>query len=82
MRMRAVECDRPDGLHMHAPNDEALVELVLRHSHHAHPERHLREEAAEALVDESAYDDKKHSKKQGLGETLRGDGGTPLIGVP
>ena len=82
MRMRAVECTVPNCLHMHAPNDEALVELVLRHSHHAHPEMHLREQAAEALVDESAYDDKKHSDRQGLAETLRGDGGIPPIGVP
>ena len=80
MRMRAVECTVPNCLHMHAPNDEALVELVLRHSHHAHPEMHLREQAAEALVDESAYDDKKHTKKQTLAETLRGDSGTPLVG--
>ena len=75
MRMRAVECAVPNCLHIHAANDEALVELVLRHSHHAHPEMHLREQAAEALVDDSAYDDKKHAKKQGLASTLRNDGG-------
>ena len=80
MRMRAVECAVTNCVHMHAPNDEALVELVLRHSHHAHPEMNLREQAAEAQVDASAYDDKKHSDKQGLAETLRGDSGTPLIG--
>ena len=81
MRMRAVECGEPDRLHMHASNDEALVELVLRHSHHAHPETHLREQAAEALVDESAYDDKKHSKKQGTAAILRNDdgGGMPIV---
>ena len=78
--MRAVECAVPNCLHIHAPNDEALIELVLRHTHHAHPEMYLREQAAEALVDTSAYDDKKHTKKHGLAQTLRGDAGTPLIG--
>lgn len=68
MRMRAVECTVPNCLHMHAPNDEALVELVLRHTHQAHPEKRLGEQAAEALVDDSAYDDKKHAKKRGLPE--------------
>ena len=65
MRMRAVECAVPNCGHIHGPNDEALVELVLRHSHHAHREMHLREQAAVALVDESAYDDKKHAKLKG-----------------
>ena len=78
MRMRAVECAVPNCLHIHAPNDEALVELVLRHSHHAHPEMHLREQAAESLVDESAYDDKKHAKRTGPPEILRNDDG----GIP
>ena len=66
MRMRAVECAEHDRLH--APDDEALVELVLRHTHQAHPEKRLGEQAAEALVDDSAYDDKKHAKKRGLPE--------------
>ena len=61
--MQAVECAVPGCLHIHAPSQEALVELLLRHSHQAHPEMHLREQAAEALVDASAYDDKKHSKR-------------------
>ena len=61
--MRAVECNVPSCLHIHAPNDEALIEYLLRHSHQAHPELHLSERVAEALVDESAYDDKKHAKR-------------------
>lgn len=73
MRMRAVECAVPNCLHIHAPNDEALVELVLLHCHHAHQEMHLREQAAEDLVGMSAYDDKKHSTRTGLLGTLRGD---------
>jgi hypothetical protein len=40
-----------------------LVELVLRHSHQAHPETHLGEQAAEDLVDESDYFDKEHARK-------------------
>ena len=60
---------------MHAPNDEALIELVLRHTHQAHPGVPFDEQAAEALVDDSAYDDKKHSNKQGLAGTLRNDDG-------
>jgi hypothetical protein len=61
--MQAVECAVPGCLHIHAPKQEALVELMLRHSHQAHPEMHLTEQAAEALVDESSYHDKKHSKR-------------------
>jgi predicted small metal-binding protein len=60
--MKAVDCAVPNCLHIHAPNHEALVELVLRHAHQAHPETHLREQAAQNLVDESAYHDKKHSR--------------------
>lgn len=75
MRMRAVDCGEPDRLHMHAPNDEALVELVLRHTHHVHPEKRLSEQAAEALVDAASYNDKKHTKRSGLASTLRNDGG-------
>ena len=81
MQMRAVECGEPDRLHMHAPNDEALVELVLRHTHHLHPEKRLNEQGAEALVDETAYDDKKHSKKQGVTDTLRNDDGGGIPGM-
>jgi hypothetical protein len=64
MAMKAVDCAVPNCMHIHAPNHEALVELVLRHSHHAHPEMHLSEQAAEDLVDESAYFDKKHAEKR------------------
>ncbi len=63
MAMQAVDCTVPGCQHIHAPNHEALVELVLRHSHQAHPEMLLSEQAAEDLVDESAYFDKKHSRK-------------------
>ena len=61
--MRAVECTVPNCQHIHAASHEALVERVLRHSHAAHPEMHLSEQAAEDLVDESGYFDKKHAQQ-------------------
>jgi hypothetical protein len=61
--MRAVECSVPGCQHIHAPNHEALVELVLRHPHQAHPEMQLNGQAAEDLVDESGYFDKEHARK-------------------
>ena len=67
--MRAVECTVPDCQHIHAVDHEALVERVLRHSHAAHPEMHLTEQAAEELVDESSYHDKKHAR-QGFADHL------------
>ena len=75
MQMRAVECAVPNCLDIHAPNDEAVVELMLRHSHHAHPEMHLREQAAEALVDASAYNDKKHAKSKSWVDAAADGGG-------
>jgi predicted small metal-binding protein len=75
--MQAVECVVPGCLHIHAANQEALVELVLRHSHEAHPAMHLSEQAAEDLVDESAYHDKKHSRKSYAHEA-----GHVLTGLP
>jgi isopentenyldiphosphate isomerase len=47
------------------------------HSHQAHPETHLSEQAAEELVDESAYHDKKHSRKSYAHEA-----GHVLTGLP
>ena len=75
--MKAVDCAVPNCLHIHAPNHEALVERVLRHSHQAHPEMHLSEQAAEDLVDESAYFDKKHARKSYAHEA-----GHVLTGLP
>ena len=75
--MKAVECAVPNCLHIHAPSHEALVELVLRHSHQAHPEIRLTEQAAEDLVDESAYHDKKHSRKP-----YAHDAGHVITGLP
>ena len=77
--MRAVACTVPGCLHIHAENDDALVQLLLRHTHQAHPEKRLGEQAAEALVDDSGYEDKRHAKRQGFASTLRNDvgGGFP-----
>ena len=78
--LRAVECSVSGCLHIHAPNDEDLIRLVLQHTHQAHPQMRFGEVAAESLVDESAYDDKKHSKRMGFVEGLGDVGGGGVWG--
>ena len=76
--LRAVDCSVPGCLHIHAPNDEALIRLVLQHTHQVHPDMRFGEAAAEALIDESAYDDKKHRNRKGFVEGM-GDVGGPGV---
>jgi hypothetical protein len=78
--LRAVECTVPDCLHIHAPNDEDLIQLVLRHTHQAHPDVRFGEAAAEALIDESAYDDKKHRNRKGFFKGMVDVGGPGVWG--
>jgi hypothetical protein len=73
--MRAIECAEPGCKHLHADDDDALARLVLRHTHQMHPGVPMDEAAADALV-EASYNDKRHAKRRGFGETLRNDGGS------
>ena len=61
--MRAVECEMPKCTHLHAPNDELLAGILLRHVQQAHPDLRFREQDATSLVEAASYRDAKHSKK-------------------
>jgi predicted small metal-binding protein len=78
--LRAVECPRPSCQHIHALNDEDLMRLVLQHVHQTHPEIRFGDDAAESLIDKSAYDDRKHSKRKGFVEQLGDTGGSGVWG--
>jgi predicted small metal-binding protein len=58
--MRAVECDIPNCAHMHAPDDDELVRVTLRHAHEVHPEDPFDEEDAREFVRAGGYDDTEH----------------------
>lgn len=73
--MRAIECAEAGCQHIHAQDDDALTRLLLQHTHQAHPDVRLDEQAAERLIDESGYNDEKHARKPTLASTLRGDDG-------
>jgi hypothetical protein len=72
--MRAIECAEPGCQHLHAEDDDALARLLLRHTRQTHPGVPMDERAADALA-EASYNDKRHAKRRGFGETLRNDGG-------
>jgi len=68
--MRAIDCAMPGCQHLHAEDDDALARLLLRHTHQTHPGMRMDEPAADALVDEASYNDKKHLKKKGFFATM------------
>ena len=70
----------PGCQHIHAQNDEDLIRYVLQHTHQAHPVLRFDEQAAESLVDTSAYDDKEHTKRKGFVEHMGDAGGSGLGG--
>lgn len=58
--MRAVECAVPDCAHVHAEDDDQLIEAVVRHAQEEHPGMEFGEEAAREFVRAGAYDDAAH----------------------
>ena len=74
--MRAVECTVvADCAHVHAENDGELVRAVRRHTAQVHPDIAFSEAAAESLVEDKGYDDRKHRKKGGWAEFVGSTGG-------
>ena len=59
-KVRAVECAVPNCAHIHAEDDEQLVQEVIRHAASAHPDMDFPEEAARQFVQSGAYDDTEH----------------------
>jgi predicted small metal-binding protein len=59
--MRGVECVAPEGAHLHAEDDEQLVQEAIRHAQEVHPEMDFPESAAREFVRSGAYDDAEHA---------------------
>lgn len=59
--MRGVECVAPDGTHLHADDDEQLVQAAMRHAAEVHPDMDFPEPAAREFVQNGAYDDTQHA---------------------
>jgi predicted small metal-binding protein len=62
MAMRGVDCAVPNCAHMHAEDDERLVQDVLRHAQQMHADMPFDEEAARTFVRAGAYDDTEHAQ--------------------
>ena len=59
--MRGVECVAPEGTHLHADDDERLVQAAMRHAAEVHPDMDFPESAAREFVQNGAYDDTQHA---------------------
>jgi predicted small metal-binding protein len=59
--MRGVDCAAPNCAHLHAEDDEQLVQVAMRHAEEAHPEMPYPESAAREFVQTGAYDDTQHA---------------------
>jgi predicted small metal-binding protein len=63
--MRGVECAVPNCAHMHADDDEQLVQEVMKHAASVHPDMDFPEETGRQLVEVGAYDDTRHAQTAG-----------------
>jgi predicted small metal-binding protein len=68
--MRAVDCDVPNCAHLHAEDDDQLVQEAMRHAQEVHPEDEFPESAAREWVQKGVYDDTQHAV--GTGESTSG----------
>jgi len=59
--MRGIECTTPNCAHLHAVDDEALVQEAMRHAAAVHPEEDFPEDAAVQWVRSDAFDDEAHA---------------------
>ena len=59
--MRGIECTAPNCAHLHAEDDEALIQEAMRHAASVHPEEDFPEDAARQFVRSGAYDDAAHA---------------------
>jgi predicted small metal-binding protein len=66
--MRGVECVAPNCAHLHAEDDEQLVQAAMRHAQEVHPGMEFPESAARDFVRAGAYDDTEHAKAAGEGQ--------------
>jgi predicted small metal-binding protein len=61
--MRGIECAVPNCVHLHAENDEQLVQLAMRHAQEVHAGMDFPESAARDFVRDGAYDDAEHASE-------------------
>ena len=60
--MRGIECSAPNCAHLHAEDDEKLVQEAMRHAASVHPGMDFPEDAARQFVQSGAYDDAAHTQ--------------------
>ena len=60
--MRGIECAAPKCAHLHAEDDEKLVQEAMRHAASVHPGMDFSEDAAREFVQSRAYDDAAHAQ--------------------
>ena len=63
--MRGVECVMPEREHLHAEDDEQLVQAAMRHAAEVHPDMAFPESTAREFVQSGAYDDTQHAAGAG-----------------
>jgi hypothetical protein len=59
--MRGIECAAPNCAHLHADDDEQLVQAAISHAEEVHPGMDFPESAAREFVQNGAYDDTQHA---------------------
>lgn len=59
--MRGIDCVAPNCEHLHADDDEALVQAAMQHAAQVHPGMDFPESAAREFVQNGAYDDSQHT---------------------
>jgi len=60
--MRGIDCVAPNCAHLHAEDDEELVEEAMRHAASVHPDMDFPGEAARQFVQAGAYNDAAHAQ--------------------
>jgi predicted small metal-binding protein len=63
--MRGIECVAPNCAHLHAEDDEQLVQAAMRHAKEVHSDMPFPESAAREFVQKGAYDDTQHAGDAG-----------------
>ena len=63
--MRGIECVTPNCAHLHAEDDEQLVQAAMRHAEEVHSDMPFPESAAREFVQNAAYDDTQHAGDAG-----------------
>jgi predicted small metal-binding protein len=63
--VRGIECVAPNCAHLHAEDDEQLVQAAMRHAEEVHSDMPFPESAAREFVQNAAYHDTQHAGDAG-----------------